>query len=170
MRAEAEDLGLTAALRSLVAPPKGGPADIQNHTNAARPVETSPKPDRTKQTHRDLPRPAQNPAEHTNAACQLKLTQKHTEQHYHSEASTDQQKSTQNRTSTARPAETNQKQHRNTQTQQNQQRPAETSRDQHKTTKPAETSTKPDGNHKSSLVMLTAKMVAILQLVKYIVS
>lgn len=27
LRAEAEDLGLTADLRSLVAPPKGGPAD-----------------------------------------------------------------------------------------------------------------------------------------------
>ena len=27
LRAEAEDLGLSADLRSLVAPPKGGPAD-----------------------------------------------------------------------------------------------------------------------------------------------
>ena len=89
---------------------------LQKPTNAARPVETSPKPHRTKQTHRDLPRPAQNPAEQTNAACQLKLTQKHTEQHNHSEASTDQQKSTQNPTSTVRPAETNPSPYRTAQT------------------------------------------------------
>ena len=29
LRAEAEDLGLSAELRSLVAPPKGGPADLR---------------------------------------------------------------------------------------------------------------------------------------------